>query len=175
MTELSRSELKREVRVVPLDDQHRSWIAARTIELFGGETVVSRGQVHRPCELDGLVALASLDDSMQEQPVGLLTYRLEGKKCELVTIDAFLKFQGIGTNLLDRFEERMKVEGVNLIWLVTTNDNVEALRFYQKRGFHMAELHPGAVEHSRQLKPTIPLKGNFDISIRDEIVLTREL
>jgi len=54
---------------------------------------------------------------------------------------------------------------------ITTNDNLPALRFYQKQGFRLIVLYPGAVEESRRLKPSIPLAGHADIPIRDEIQL----
>ena len=54
---------------------------------------------------------------------------------------------------------------------MTTNDNVDALRFYQKRGFPLQTLRVNMLETSRKLKPEIPLNGNYDIPIRDEIEL----
>jgi hypothetical protein len=41
-------------------------------------------------------------------------------------------------------------------WVVTTNDNVDALRFYQRRGFCPVRMYRGAVDRSRtRLKPEI--------------------
>jgi Acetyltransferase (GNAT) family len=58
------------------------------------------------------------------------------------------------------------------IWLVTTNDNLEALRFYQRRGFVLSALRPGAVADSGQrLKPQIASVGDFGIPLRDELEL----
>jgi hypothetical protein len=60
------------------------------------------------------------------------------------------------------------------VWLVTTNDNLDALRFYQRRGFRIAQVRPGAVDETRKtLKPSIAEVGDFGIPIRDEIVLER--
>lgn len=43
----------------------------------------------------------------------------------------------------------------------------DALRFYQRRGFCLACVHRGAVDHSRaSLKPEIPLVGNYGIPLR---------
>jgi hypothetical protein len=62
------------------------------------------------------------------------------------------------------------------LWLVTTNDNVDALRFYQRRGFRLAELRPEAVTLSRRaLKPEIPMVGAHGIELRDELELDLEL
>ncbi len=58
--------------------------------------------------------------------------------------------------------------------MVTTNDNLDALRFYQRRGFTIAEIRRRAVDESRRtLKPTIPDVGCFGIPVRDEIILER--
>ena len=62
--------------------------------------------------------------------------------------------------------------GCDRLRVVTTDDNVDALRFYQRRGFRLAELRPGAVAEARQsLKPEIPLTGAYGIELRDEIEL----
>lgn len=66
--------------------------------------------------------------------------------------------------------------GCTRLWLVTTNDNLDALRFYQRRGFRLSRLRPGAVDLSRQtLKPEIPEVGTFGIAIRDELELELDL
>ena len=57
---------------------------------------------------------------------------------------------------------------------ITTNDHVDALRFYQRRGFQLAAVHRGAVEDSRgKLKPEIPVVGAYGIPLRDEIELDK--
>jgi hypothetical protein len=61
------------------------------------------------------------------------------------------------------------------LWLVTINDNVDAVRLYQRRGFHLARLRSGAVDRARESKPTIPLLGRHEIPVRDELILVRPL
>jgi ribosomal protein S18 acetylase RimI-like enzyme len=61
------------------------------------------------------------------------------------------------------------------LWLITTNDNLHALGFYQKSGFRLVALHPDAVAESRRLKPSIPEVGLDTIPLRDEIELTVNL
>ncbi|MFP3471139.1 GNAT family N-acetyltransferase, partial [Micrococcus sp. SIMBA_144] len=63
--------------------------------------------------------------------------------------------------------------GCSRITLITTNDNLAALKFYQKRGFVMTAIHRNAVEKARKIKPEIPLIGNDGIPIRDEIQLEK--
>jgi hypothetical protein len=48
---------------------------------------------------------------------------------------------------------------------------MNALRFYQKRGFVLVAVHRNALEQSRKLKPEIPLIGDDEIPLRDEIEL----
>jgi hypothetical protein len=57
------------------------------------------------------------------------------------------------------------------VWLVTTNDNLDALRFYQRRGLRLVAVHAGAVDEARRLKPEIARVGEYGIPIRDEIEL----
>jgi hypothetical protein len=65
-------------------------------------------------------------------------------------------------------------QGCARLWVITTNDNVDALRFYQRRGFCLAAVHRGAVDRSRaSLKPEIPAVGAYGIPLRDEIELER--
>jgi GNAT superfamily N-acetyltransferase len=59
--------------------------------------------------------------------------------------------------------------------LTTTNDNLDALRFYQRRGFRLVALRPGAVDAARALKPEIPVTGAHGIPLRDELDLERAL
>lgn len=108
--------------------------------------------------------------------MGILTYRVDSSsKLEVVTLDALEQFKGIGSALMKAVEELAVQEGIATVYLITTNDNIDALRFYQRRGYRMVELHPGAVESSRLLKPAIPKFGSFGIEILDEIVLEKKL
>jgi ribosomal protein S18 acetylase RimI-like enzyme len=124
--------------------------------------VVTRGKIHRPEELEGFVALTGGDRA------GLLTYRLEGGACEIVTIDAVRTRRGVGTALLEHLVKSMEKDGVEKVWLVTTNDNLPAQRFYERRGFALAKVHRGALSESRKLKPEIPLTGIDGLPIEDE-------
>ena len=91
---------------------------------------------------------------------------------EIVTLNAIDRRAGIGTMLIEAAVVKARRFGCHEIRLTTTNDNIDALRFYQRRGFRMAELRPGAVDQSRQRKPQIPRVGDYGIPLRDEIDLT---
>jgi ribosomal protein S18 acetylase RimI-like enzyme len=81
----------------------------------------------------------------------------------------------VGTALLDAAVEVAAGKGLGRVWLITTNDNVDGLRFYQRRGMRIAGINRGAIDESRRLKPSIPLVGGYGIAIHDEIVMERLL
>jgi N-acetylglutamate synthase-like GNAT family acetyltransferase len=105
---------------------------------------------------------------------GVLTYVLDGDACEILTLHATERFAGAGTALVKTVESLARDAGCDRLWVITTNDNVDALRFYQRRGFRLATLHRAAVDESRaHLKPEIPLIGDHGIDLRDELELDK--
>jgi len=147
----------------------RNWVESFIKSHWGSEIVVAKGRVTRPAELDGFAALQG------EKPIGLLTYRTEGPDREIVTLDSTVQGKGIGTILIDAVKQKAKVNGCRRLWLITTNDNLNALGFYQKKGFRLVALYPNALEASRKLKPEISLKASNGVPIRDELELELEL
>lgn len=135
-------------------------------EHWGAPLMVTRGVIHHARDLSAFVA---------EDPagawVGLLSYRVEGGACEVMSLDALREGQGIGTALLGAIVGLARAQRLARLWLITTNDNTRALRFYQRRGWRLAALYPGAVAAARALKPSIPLSGDDGIPICDEIEL----
>jgi GNAT superfamily N-acetyltransferase len=115
--------------------------------------------------LPGFVAL------WEGRRAGLVTYRISGAECEIVTLDSLESGLGIGTALLKAALAAARQAGCRRAWLITTNDNLDALGFYQKRGFVLTALYPGALVQSRLLKPQIPLVGQHGIPLRDELEL----
>jgi GNAT superfamily N-acetyltransferase len=137
-------------------------------EEFGGVLQARRGELIDVLALPGFVA------EENGRPVGLLMYRRENGECELAFIGSLERHRGIGTALLNAL--RGEVADCARIWLVTTNDNLEALRFYQRRGFVLSGLRLGAVDDSRRrLKPQISAIGGFGIPLRDELELELRL
>lgn len=103
--------------------------------------------------------------------IGLLTYRICGDKAEILSLDSLRENCGIGSALLNRLIDEARSHYIRRITLITTNDNLQALGFYQRRGFDIVKLYRNAVESARRLKPEIPLIGNDGIPIRHEIEL----
>ena len=131
---------------------------------WGADFIVSRGRKIYPAEIEGYYAV---DESGER--IGLVTFECVGEQCEVVTLDAFCKRQGIGTALLDEMQQEVASRGCRRLWLITTNDNLDAIRFYQRRGWTIAAVHVNALAESRKIKPSIPKIGNYGISLRDEI------
>ena len=150
----------------PVNDGDRPMLSWLVAELWGSEAVAVHGTVFQPAELAGFIAEQS------GRLTGLLTYHVAGDVLEIVTLNAIERRVGIGTLLIEAAVGKARRCGGREIRLTTTNDNIDALRFYQRRGFRLAELRPGAVDRSRQEKPQIPTVGSYGIPLHDEIDLT---
>ena len=110
-------------------------------------------------------------DDKHRESVALLTYNIEGTECEITTLDSKVKGDGVGSAVVDALLSAMKESKIMRIWLITTNDNLDALRFWQKRGFVLTRVHRDAITDARRIKPQIPITGHYGIPIRDEIEL----
>ena len=154
-----------DITIQPLNIADQEWVPEFMLELWGSNKVVSRGVVYYPQDLPGFVAM------YDGEKVGLITYNITGTNCEIVTIDSIRPFSGVGTALIEAIKNIALKSGCKRLWLITTNDNMNALRFYQKRGFELVAIHRNALDISRKLKPEISLIGNDGIPLRDEIEL----
>ena len=154
--------------VRPLASGERAW-ARSILTQSWGRAVVRRGEVLDPTTLPGFVA------ELDGQLAGLLMYDVRDDECEVVTINASVEGRGVGRALLDAVRDEALRRGCGRLWLVTTNDNLRALRIYQRFGLRLAALRPGAVDDSRRrLKPEIAEVGEEGIPIRDELELEME-
>ena len=150
----------------PICPEERGELDRVIVKNWGSPYVASRGSLHRVSELPCLLAV---DGDLW---LGAAAYRLAAGACELVLLEAFERGHGTGTALLNAVVELARAAGARRLWLVTTNDNVDALRFYQRRGMRLVRLWPDAVTQARKLlKPEIPLVGAHGITVRDELEL----
>lgn len=143
----------------------KTWIISLVTQRWGSKRIVTRGVIYEVDQLPGYIAI------LASKRVGLLTYHISGRDFEIVTLDSVLEGKGIGTSLISAAQEKATNANCTRIWLITTNDNLPALRFYQKRGFRISALHRDALKKSRLLKPEIPQVGMYGIPLRDEIEL----
>jgi ribosomal protein S18 acetylase RimI-like enzyme len=151
-----------EIRPATAHDHHA--IVDLYTRLRGTTIVVAHGVTYDMSTLPALLAYR------HDRLAGLLTYTIRPDGLEVVTIDAVVRHTGVGGALLDAAADKAIEAGAPRLWLITTNDNLDALRFYQRRGMRIVGVAPGAVDESRRIKH-IPLVGDYDIEIHDEITL----
>ena len=141
------------------------WVARHLRGWWGSRTIVGHGGEWDAARLPALLAVRA------EQMVGLATFEVQSVDCRLVTLNAIDEGVGVGSALLAAVIERAGASGCRRVWLTTTNDNLHAMRFYQRRGLRIVAVYSGAVDKARQMKPSIPEVGNDGIHIHDELEL----
>lgn len=147
----------------PADGQR---LAALLTQSWGSTRMATRGRLVDVTALPGFLAE---DDG---EWLGYVNYEVRDGQMEIVGLEAKAEGQGVASALLARCIGEALSADAHRVWLVTTNDNITALRFYQRRGFVLIALHPGAVVDAREsIKPEIPLTGEHDIPLRDELEL----
>jgi ribosomal protein S18 acetylase RimI-like enzyme len=156
------------VDVRPLAEADRSRAGEWIRERWGSDVMAAHGELFTPAEHEGFVA---------GDWEGLLTYRIDGEACEVTLLEADPRGRGVGSALLEAVNTAARAAGCTRVWLVTTNDNVDGLAWYERRGFRVTEVREGAVDRSREtLKPSIPAHNRENgLPISDEIELTLAL
>jgi GNAT superfamily N-acetyltransferase len=134
-------------------------------DYWNGEFIITRGTLHHPEQVEGYV----VEDA--DVWAGLITYKIANEQCEVISLDGLRDGEGIGTLLLRRTVEEARDRRCRRIFLITTNDNLYALGFYQRRDFELVAVYRGAVNESRKIKPGISEIGQNHIPLRDEIEL----
>ena len=150
------------------DDTDRAWVAERIRIAWGGEPIVSRGRQYHLAELSGFVAW---DGSTR---VGSATYLIENGDCGLLSIEAVTRLNGVGTALIEAVEDVARQAGCGAVWLTTTNDNLDALRFYQRRGYRLVAIYRDEMDEIRAVKD-VPRVGAYGIPLLDGLELAKQL
>ena len=138
---------------------------------YGSARVARLGELVYPLGHPAFVAEAAGGGLL-----GMLTYvpGRDWQQCEILTLHAARQWHGAGTAMVEAVGQLAAQQGCTRLWVITTNDNVDALRFYQRRGFCLVAVHGGAVDRNRaNLKPEIPMTGAYGIPLRDEIELEK--
>lgn len=135
---------------------------------WGSPQMIISSGIFQCDELDGFAVLNEAGNI-----IGLVTYVFQGDECEIISIDSLVENKGIGSSLLQKVEETAKEQQCNHIKVITTNDNLHAMGFYQKRGYRISEVLLNAVDKAREIKPEIPLVADNGIPIRDEIIFVK--
>ncbi|MEO8510837.1 MAG: GNAT family N-acetyltransferase [Chloroflexota bacterium] len=154
------------ISVRDMERRDHDWVAALLERDLGGRRQARLGELLDPVQHPGLVA------ERDGEPVGVATL-IEGSDAfEILTLNAIERGGGAGSVLLETAVRVAAASQHARVWLVTTNDNLEALRFYLSRGMHVARVHSGAVAADRELKPAIPLRNAENgLPIRDLVEL----
>lgn len=163
------AEISEDLRIDAYSPFDRDWLERRCQMLFHGTTVVSWGVAHEPLNLPGLVARRA------GERLGFVSFNIEEKSCEVVALEALTPRGGLGSTLLRALETSAARSGCDYFWTIVTNDNLDALRFFQRHGYTLQAINVGALEASRKLKPSIPALGYYGIPLRDELILEKIL
>lgn len=151
------------IEITQVSDADNSLVADFIADNWGSSYSVSRGKIYNIVDLPGFIC------KHNGKIAGLITYHIAKMDCEIVTLNSEIKDKGLGTRLINKVINVAKKNQCKRVWLITTNDNVNAIRFYQKRGFDWVGFYRDAMIESRKLKSEIPWFGNDGIPIRHEI------
>jgi ribosomal protein S18 acetylase RimI-like enzyme len=150
--------------VRPVREDERARLTELLARSWASSTIVSRGRARDAARLAALVYVDG------EDMVGLATHEPMGDDVELVTVAAFRREEG-STALVEAVVDAARQGGARRVRLITSNDNLDALRFYQRRGFRLAAIHCGAIDQARKIKPSIPTVGDYGIPVHNEVEL----
>lgn len=146
-----------------VEDADRAWVKEFIKDQWGDEFVVIHGDVITPHLLPGFLA-----HNAHDEVEGLVTYQISGDVCEVITINSLAASRGVGSKLIEAVADEAARSSCKWLRLTTTNDNQRAIDFYTRRGFELKDVHSGAVDRARELKPSIPRLSPQGIPIRDE-------
>ena len=151
----------------PRREADRQWLFHLWRREWGGETMVSRGRAYRLEDVEAVIAVQG------DAYVGAATFVMLEDECELLSLNSLVEGIGVGTLLLKAVEDAAKQAGVSRVTLITSNDNLKAMRFYQRRGYRFHAVHVGAIDEARKQKPSIPRVGLDGIPLHDEIEMQK--
>jgi ribosomal protein S18 acetylase RimI-like enzyme len=151
--------------IKPLTDTHRAFVDEKILDSWAGPFIVTYGNIMHDTRLQAGFVACDKDNSV----LGYALYHIEDASCEITVLESLHERQGIGGALISAVIEAAKIKDCTRVWLVTTNDNTAAIRFYQRFGLSLCAVHIDVIEKARKLKPQIPLLGFDEIPIKHEI------
>lgn len=144
-------------------------VHALLLDRWTGASFLLDGEVVDASRLPGFIAKA------EGETAGLVTLIKREREWEILTLDSLSRWQGTGTLLLNAVITDAREAGIKRVLVRTSNDNLDAFRFYQRRGFRLEKIAQGVIDEERELKPEIPLVGDYGIEIHDEVTFARAL
>jgi ribosomal protein S18 acetylase RimI-like enzyme len=153
-----------------ITENDQQWLRTLWLQWWSAPFVVSKaGTIHHIDDMAGFIAVT------HDKPIGVITYTIVEAECEITSIISLIEGRGIGTKLLQTLEDHAHAQCCRRIWVITTNDNVQALSWYQKRGYRLVTIYRDAMDQVREVKPELPVRGLDDIPLRDMIELEKTL
>jgi len=147
-----------------IDDAIRKKVQPILDETWDSPYLAVNGKLWDSRIMLGLAAVSKSDDVL-----GYLLYEFHDGECEIMVLESVAQNIRIASALIGEVRQIAKSSGVNKVIIQTCNDNIKAIRFYQRRGFTIRAVRLGALDAARRLKPAIPLIGEEGIPLRDEI------
>lgn len=152
------------IKIRPINNSDKAWIKDVMTKAWGSEIVIA-SKTFDTLVLPGFVA------EIDGQIGAVIVYNIARSRFEVVSINSTIQGKGLGSTLIEKCKEIAKEKGLKSVWLVTSNDNIDALKFYQKRGFRITKVYPGAIDEARKIKPNIPEIGDYGIPLKDALEL----
>jgi ribosomal protein S18 acetylase RimI-like enzyme len=149
-------------------DEDREPVQALFERDFGRSRIVAFGEELSADDGSALVA------EMKGELAGALIYRFLDAALHVIALatDPMWQRSGVGGRLAAEAEGLARRRQLSRVIVATTNDNLPALYFYQRRGYRIVEAVPGGMLshlHDRSVR------GFGGIPIRDEIRLEHTL
>jgi len=143
----------------------RAWQREFLTAHFASPTISSRRKWIDTMVLPGFVACRG------DERVGIAMHTVmsAGAECELVAIASAGSGGGVGSALLAAVTESARGAKCSRLVLTASNDNLDAMRLYQRRGWRFSKIYPGAMDDARREKPDIPAIGAYGIPMRDDV------
>lgn len=156
--------MENEILIRPIEKTDKNWIKKVMVNAWGSEMIVA-SKLFNTLILPGFIA------EIDNKPTGIVTFDIADGKLEIVSLNSILEGQGIGSALIEKVKKLAKEKNLKSVWLITSNDNIDSLKFYQKRGFRITKVYPDAIDEARKIKPEIPKIGNYGIPLKDALEL----
>ncbi len=151
-----------------IDEKNRINVNQFILKQWLSSEMVIRGTIIDMTKVEGYIALEN------NTIVGLITFVIDNEECEILSLDSLQENTGLGTNLLQIVINHARESNCKRVKLITTNDNIRAIQFYQKRGFDICNIYYNALDISRKIKPEIPMIGENGIPLKHEIEFVLE-
>ena len=149
--------------VRPIGPDDRGWVRSAMVRTWSSTTVARRGELVETDGLPGFVAVVGA------RRAGLVLVHVRGDELEVVSLSTSRRGRGVGRALMETCFVEARARGCRRVWLVTTNDNVGAIAFYQRVGMDLCAFRRYAVRAARALKPSIPIRGVAGVPMEHEL------